>query len=64
MLLVYTSKPWLALNVVDNLLAELNQTSDDAEKEGIIGLVNATSEAIENGNFSSWLNIPTFSSLA
>ncbi|CAD5326717.1 unnamed protein product [Arabidopsis thaliana] len=32
----------------DNLLAELNQTSDDAEKEGIIGLVNATSEAIEN----------------
>jgi len=64
MLLVYTSKPWLALNVVDNLLAELNQTSDDAEKEGIIGLVNATSEAIENGNFSSWLYIHTFSSLA
>ncbi|CAD5315694.1 unnamed protein product [Arabidopsis thaliana] len=32
----------------DNLLAELNQTTDDAEKEGIIDVVNATSEAIEN----------------
>ncbi|AAF02841.1 Hypothetical protein [Arabidopsis thaliana] len=37
-----------ALKVVDNLLAELNQTTDDAEKEGIIDVVNATSEAIEN----------------
>ncbi|KAL9839816.1 hypothetical protein AtNW77_Chr2g0221621 [Arabidopsis thaliana] len=32
----------------DNLLAELHQTTDDAKKEEIIGLVNATPEAIEN----------------
>ncbi|XP_020869866.1 uncharacterized protein LOC9330585 [Arabidopsis lyrata subsp. lyrata] len=38
-----------ALMVVDNLLTELNQYTDDVENEGlIVDLVNATSEAIKN----------------